>query len=107
MDKKHKGAHSEMMASAYLLGLGYEVYRNVSQHGAIDLIAIGNDETLHIDVKTVTPGTKDGFARPGQSAVTPEQSSLGVVLLEVVGGVSCNLIRDPRVSRSYIHERKR
>ena len=31
MEKKHKGAHSELIACAYLLHEGYEVFRNVSQ----------------------------------------------------------------------------
>jgi hypothetical protein len=37
---KHRGAHSELTACAFLLSEGYEVYRNVSQHGYADLIAI-------------------------------------------------------------------
>lgn len=35
---KHKGAHSELVATAWLIEQGYEVFRNVSQHGAVDLI---------------------------------------------------------------------
>lgn len=52
--KKHKGAFSELKASAWLLNQGYEVFRNVSPHGAVDIIAMNpetNEITL-IDVKT-------------------------------------------------------
>lgn len=51
---KHKGAHAELRASAWLLSQGYEVFRNVSQHGPVDIIAL-NPKTLAfilIDVKT-------------------------------------------------------
>jgi len=55
MLKKHKGAHSELVACAWLLARDYEVYRNVSQHGLIDLVAIKGPITIYIDVKTVRP----------------------------------------------------
>jgi Holliday junction resolvase-like predicted endonuclease len=40
MDSKHKGAHSELVACAWLLRQGYEVFRNISDRGIIDIIAI-------------------------------------------------------------------
>lgn len=54
MNKKHQGAFSEHKAICWLLEQGYEVFRNVSQHGAVDLIARDTDtgEYLPIDVKT-------------------------------------------------------
>ena len=61
MDKKHKGAASELIATAWLLKQGYEVFRNVSQHGKIDLIAIHpeTDEIKSIDVKTLAESLGD------------------------------------------------
>jgi len=48
---KHKGAHCELVATAWLLKEGYEVFRNVSQHGIIDVVAM-KDGLLHkFDVK--------------------------------------------------------
>ena len=90
MERKHKGALSELTASAYLLSLGYEVFRNVSAFGDIDIIATGNGETLFIDVKTV-------YAL-GQGSITKRQAELGVVALEVVGQ-ACGLNRTPRIQR--------
>ena len=39
MHAKHKGSLAELLACAWLLKQGYEVFRNVSQHGVADLIA--------------------------------------------------------------------
>lgn len=63
MQAKHKGAHSELIASAWLLRQGYEVFRNVSQHGRVDIIAIRNNEIIYIDVKTDAPSRTGYFRR--------------------------------------------
>lgn len=57
MNKKHKGARSELRAAAWLLTRGYEVFRNVSQHGPVDLVALDlkADVMMKIDVKTLPP----------------------------------------------------
>lgn len=48
------GAQAELIASAWLLGLGYQVFRNVSGGGPADLIAwnIHTDSRTIIDVKS-------------------------------------------------------
>ncbi|HEY5411108.1 MAG TPA: hypothetical protein VIJ94_10325 [Caulobacteraceae bacterium] len=52
---KHKGAVSELLATAWLLDRGYEVFRNVSQHGPADLVGWRPGEPPELfDVKTVT-----------------------------------------------------
>ena len=55
IDKKHKGALAELNASAWLLAQGYEVFRNVSPHGLVDLIGIKDGQTYLFDVKTGRP----------------------------------------------------
>ncbi len=57
LERKHRGACSEMLATAWLLQQGYEVFRNVSPFGAIDLIACDpvSHEMVKVDVKTCTP----------------------------------------------------
>jgi Holliday junction resolvase-like predicted endonuclease len=54
VQRKHKGALAELGASTWLLNEGYEVFRNVSQHGAVDIIARHPvpGAILLIDVKT-------------------------------------------------------
>lgn len=52
---KHRGCHSELLAVLWLLEQGWEVFRNVSQHGPADL-TVWNPTTAEIrlvDVKTV------------------------------------------------------
>ena len=49
---KHMGARSELIACVWLLNRGYEVFRNVSAHGPIDVIAVRGDVVLRFDVKT-------------------------------------------------------
>lgn len=61
MDKKHSGARNELIACAWLLQQGYEVYRNVSQHGDVDIMATKDGEVFRFDVKgafIVKPGNK-------------------------------------------------
>lgn len=60
INNKHKGAASELLACAWLLNKGYEVYRNVSQHGFCDIVAYDSlkEELMFIDVKTRHPSWK-------------------------------------------------
>lgn len=52
---KHRGAKSELAAVLWLMDIGYEVFRNVSAHGAVDVVAIARDGSMiKIDVKTAT-----------------------------------------------------
>lgn len=52
MNKKHTGTLSEIKACVWLIENGYEVFRNISQYGPIDLIAIKDGEIIKIDVTT-------------------------------------------------------
>jgi hypothetical protein len=72
--RKHRGARNELIAVTWLLDQGYEVFRNVSQHGEIDIIAIKGDEILRLDVKA-------GPNRP----LANDQIAHGVKLLAVEG----------------------
>jgi hypothetical protein len=49
---KHKGAYTELVAATWLLSQGYEVFRNVSPHGGIDIIAVCGDTIRFFDVKS-------------------------------------------------------
>lgn len=51
IEVKHRGSANEMRACLWLLDQGYEVFRNVSQHGDVDIVALKGVETLRIDVK--------------------------------------------------------
>ena len=56
MQGKHTGARNELAAVVWLLESGYEVFRNVSQHGLIDVLAIKDGETLLLDIKSGSGG---------------------------------------------------
>ena len=78
--RKHTGARSEMIACVWLLDQGYEVFRNVSQFGLIDVVAIKGDEVLRLDIK----GKKSGTA---STRLKKAQIEAGVRCLSVVDGV--------------------
>jgi len=61
---KHRGGHSELMACAWLLSNGYEVFRNVSQHGEIDIIALRGGKVFYLDCKYVAVATYGKTKRP-------------------------------------------
>jgi Holliday junction resolvase len=50
---KHRGASSELIATLWLLDQGYDVFRNISAHGKVDIVAIRDGEITLIDVKTM------------------------------------------------------
>lgn len=84
IDRKHIGAQSEMIAAAWLLAQGYEVFRNVSQHGLADIIATFGDEVSRFDVKSRLLG------REGH--LSDEQAALGVKMLLVRPDGSCDIV---------------
>lgn len=86
MDPKHKGCVAELVASAALLQDGYEVHRNLSQHGHVDLVATRDGEILKLDVKTA--------AKTGRAALSEEQVKAGIraVLVRLDGTINA-LIR--------------
>lgn len=75
MNKAERGAASELMACAYLLSQGYEVLRNVSRTGKVDIAAFdpATGEVRLYDVKTFN--TRLGLSKA--------QRLLGVRLLYV------------------------
>ena len=54
---KHKGTSSELKAAVFLLDQGYEVFRNISQHGPIDLVAIKVGEPILLLDSKASPKT--------------------------------------------------
>lgn len=70
MIQKHKGAASELLASIWLMGQGYDVFRNVSQYGLFDIVAFKNDELIKIDVKTGHySGESFNYPRPSEDHI--------------------------------------
>lgn len=60
---KHRSGQTELIACAFLLGEGYEVFRNVSACGPIDLIACKGMETRRIEVGGLQADASSGERR--------------------------------------------
>jgi len=78
---KHRGAISELRACSYLLSSGYEVFRNVSAHGSIDVIGIKDGKVYYFDVKSARLAADGSIFPP---SLTPEQHRIGVLGLMVL-----------------------
>lgn len=84
IDRKHRGARSELIASTYLLDQGYEVFRNVSSHGLGDLVGWQGGHFTLFDVKTSADNRRLTLA--------PEQVAAGVKRLNVYPDGSCEIV---------------
>lgn len=91
---KHIGAHNELLATVWLLRHGYDVFRNVSAHGPVDLIAIKGGVPLYLDAKQV--GYRAGGVE-GRVRITREQAALGVKIIRVFPDGNCSIDENPPV----------
>jgi hypothetical protein len=82
LDRAHKGAYSEIIACAWLMKNDYDVFRAVSPHGPVDLVAVKDGVCHCFDVKSAD----NGF--PGK---TLEQQRLGVRILSVRPDGTCEI----------------
>lgn len=85
LEPKHRGAASELRASIWLMDNGYEVFRAVSQHGLVDLVALKDGQVTLIDVKSATIRATGNSLRLTPSGYLSEaQRTMGVRLLLVM-----------------------
>ncbi len=58
-----KGDITEIKALSYLLDNGFEVFRNESSTGPVDIVALDivNNKVILIDVKTISPAKSTGI----------------------------------------------
>lgn len=92
VEQKHKGARNELFAATWLFDNGYEVFRNLSPYGIIDIVAIKDGKIYLFDVKSTNAKGK---------AATPKDRNLkenGVLLLGVLED-KC-VIQEPEESNS-------
>ena len=87
---KHLGSRNELIATTWLLDQGYEVFRNVSRHGEINIIATRGTEFLLLDVKT---GGLDGVSK--YDGLSTAQVQRGVKRLNVYDDGTCKIV-EPR-----------
>lgn len=75
--KKHRGSRAELLASAWLLGQGFEVFWSIAQHGLADLIAFDPRTGSYIpaDVKCESESRR---SIGGSRRLSDRQKALGV-----------------------------
>ena len=84
MLSKHNGARNELIAATWLLSQGYEVFRNVSQHGLVDLIGLKDGMFTSFDVKS-----------SHNQRLSREQVQSGVKRIAVSPDGSCDIDWNP------------
>jgi hypothetical protein len=94
--RHRKGAWGELIASAWLLEQGYEVFRSVTPTGPIDLVAVNSEHILLFDVKVVRTYRKnDGsvgiHGKSQKSAMNDRQQAMNVQPLFVTEDGICGL----------------
>ncbi len=86
---KHKGAISELIACAWLLKEGWEVFRNTSAHGPADLVLWrpSTNEIRFVDVNTAIKSSRAvGYK---QIKAPPQSRHAGVLILSVFEDGHC------------------
>jgi Holliday junction resolvase len=74
-----------LQASLWLLKQGYEVFRNVSAHGLVDIVAMKDGVVRKFDVKALSGG------------LTVAQVAINVELLRVSTDGVCNVVSRPTI----------
>jgi hypothetical protein len=100
MKRSHCGAHNELLATVWLLKQGYDVFRNVSAHGPVDIVAMKDGGIALFDVKQVAL-TIDGKA--GYVSLKPEQIALRVKIIKVLPDGSCQIDWNPKATMEHGH----
>ncbi|KKL09795.1 hypothetical protein LCGC14_2562270 [marine sediment metagenome] len=89
--KKFRGGYSELIASAWLLEHGFEVFRNLCDRGPVDLIALKDERVELIDVKTVQIRvSKRGICKINEPQLSQQQTDMGVRALFVTPDGLCD-----------------
>lgn len=94
MERKHNGSHNELVAAVWLLKQGYEVFQNLSTHGAVDLIAMKGGKLTLFDVKKTSRKIDGG---PMEMKLKAPQIAMGVKVLCVFEDDECFIIEEPKL----------
>ena len=82
-NNKHiKGDQAELIAQEHFIKQGCYVFKNISQHGPVDMVVLDKDGyTLLVDVKAISLRSKNGWKV--NRVPSEEQEKLGVHLVYV------------------------
>lgn len=84
--KSQVGARSELIACAWLIENGYAVFRNVSNFGPVDIIALRGQTLLRLDIKT---------ANKHEPKLREWQVKEGIIALYVYPDGTCRIEENP------------
>ena len=85
-----RGAISELIACAWFLAQGYDVFRNVSPHGDADIVVRKDGRTIPVDIKSARPTGELGANRKHQAAIIAR----GIEVVYVFRDGKCKWGRD-------------
>jgi hypothetical protein len=103
--KKHSGTKNELIATVWLLQQGFDVFRNVSPHGEIDIIAFRDGEVIYFDVKATQYNVR-GEPSPYGNRLTARQIELGVKRLNVYWDGHCEVVEDATTFMAAMSQRR-
>lgn len=107
LSAKRKGDISELQVTTHYLQKGYDVFRNVSSTGIIDLVVFcpKTKEIFLYDVKTMTKYKReDDVINIHTNATTEEQRDIGVKVVALYKG---KLYTDPiKIKEKFKNESK-
>lgn len=86
----NRGGHSELIARAWLMSLGFDVFSNDSDNGPIDMVAVDRHtgETIFCDAKTIHPTNLSSIKKNGYSR-SDAQKRLNVQMIGVTHEGAC------------------
>lgn len=93
VELKHKGCWAEMVACCWLIQNGYDVFKNISQHGLIDIIALRDGKVFKFDVKSVNE------AHTNVPPLSQAQAEMGILALAVYADGRVKFCEDAEASK--------
>lgn len=88
LSPSHVGAYTELIAAAWLMKQGYEVFRNLSPVGPVDLVGIKDGQTEYFDVKV---SYRNGDDQNIHAKLNDKQKALGVKCICVFEDGTCEI----------------
>lgn len=89
IQQKHKGARNELIACTWLLEAGFDVFRNISQHGEVDIVAWKEGKFWQFDVKAM-------HSSRSVPRISVAQSARGIQVIEVnTETLECRIVENP------------
>jgi len=102
--KANRGAWGELIASAWLMENGYQVFRNLCPVGPMDIVAFKDGAFWGIDVKIVQiTMARDRIVVSNGNRLSDKQMNMGVKQLWVTPDGICGFSRQ-QIEKAYMRE---